>query len=188
MNNMKSKIISTFLELSKDIPINKISINSIIKKANINRSTFYYYFENIDMLILELENELLDEFSKIQKVLFKSLIFGMNKKTINIIDNFINENEELITIFLIENQRINFMDKITKKAFDNILMMSKTDMKSLSKQQEYSLKYLINGQLWLFAYWIKNGKEIEINELIRIARHIITKGPLHSIFNKKTLK
>ena len=44
-------IMESFLELLKNKPFDKITVTDVIEKADINRNTFYYYFENIYDLI-----------------------------------------------------------------------------------------------------------------------------------------
>ncbi len=182
MNKAKAKIIKAFIELSKTTPLQKISINAIIKKAAINRSTFYYYFDTIDMLILELENTLLKEFSKVQKSLYAILIFEIDDNKIkHVIEKLIDNNEDLINLFVVKKQSPTFMDKLSKKALENNMLMSKLVISRLTKRQEYAMKYIINAQLWLFAHWIQHKKDMPIEELIDLGRSMLTRGPINEI-------
>ncbi len=55
--NTKKVLANTFKELSKQKPVNKISINDITKASHLNRNTFYYHFEDIYDLIKWILNE-----------------------------------------------------------------------------------------------------------------------------------
>lgn len=63
--NAKKQIRDTFYKLCEHIEPQKISVNILIKKAGINRSTFYYYFENKQDLIEQLQTEILDTYFSI---------------------------------------------------------------------------------------------------------------------------
>ena len=47
----KKAIAYTFKDLLKEKPFNKITINDIAKKCDINRQTFYYHFKDIRDLV-----------------------------------------------------------------------------------------------------------------------------------------
>lgn len=47
----KKAIAYTFKDLLKEKPFNKITVNDIANKCDINRQTFYYHFQDIRDLI-----------------------------------------------------------------------------------------------------------------------------------------
>ena len=52
-------IIATFLEILQDKSLDKITVKDIVEQAEINRNTFYYYYEDIyDLLDYIFEDEL----------------------------------------------------------------------------------------------------------------------------------
>lgn len=63
MNRNARKLINeTFCSLSAEMDLKKITVKEIIKKAGLNRSTFYYYFEDKYDLIHQLQEEKIEEF------------------------------------------------------------------------------------------------------------------------------
>lgn len=50
----RSLIKTSFLELSKSVPAEKITVKAICEKANINRGTFYYHYLDVPDLIEKL--------------------------------------------------------------------------------------------------------------------------------------
>lgn len=65
--NTELFIQEAFYILGKTSNPHKISINAIIKKAGINRSTFYYYYQDKRDLINKLQNEVLKTYFGILK-------------------------------------------------------------------------------------------------------------------------
>jgi len=58
----KNYIIEAFLYLFRIEEFKKISVSMIVKKAGINRKTFYDYFENREDLLDRVEKNILEEF------------------------------------------------------------------------------------------------------------------------------
>lgn len=52
-------------------PFNEVSVNSIVKKANISRGSFYTYFDNLEALFNYLMNSVKEERFKYARILIK---------------------------------------------------------------------------------------------------------------------
>lgn len=50
----KIAIMTTFMKLLNKNPLNKISVKDIVDECGINRSTFYYHFQDIHSLLVEI--------------------------------------------------------------------------------------------------------------------------------------
>lgn len=50
MNRTKRAIIDVFWQLLKEKPYNKITVQSIVERCQVNRNTFYYHFQDIPSL------------------------------------------------------------------------------------------------------------------------------------------
>lgn len=63
MKNPKSKqaIIDTYIDIRKTTPIEKMTVVSLCKKANINKSTFYVYYQDIFDLCEQIEDIIVEK-------------------------------------------------------------------------------------------------------------------------------
>mgnify|MGYP001940840092 FL=1 len=61
----KSAIKEAFIDLLNEKEIEKITIQDITKRADINRGTFYLHFEDKYLLLDEMENECIAEISNV---------------------------------------------------------------------------------------------------------------------------
>ncbi len=61
----KSSIKDAFFELAAEVGYAKVNVTNIIKKANINRNTFYSHYESKDDLLYKLELEIVRKFQKL---------------------------------------------------------------------------------------------------------------------------
>lgn len=50
-NPIEQRIIQTFMDLSKQMPIEKISVSELCRKCGIQRQTFYNHYSDVDNLI-----------------------------------------------------------------------------------------------------------------------------------------
>ncbi len=51
----------SLVELSKDIPINKITVKLLCEKAELSRNAFYFHYKDINDLISDIENSVINE-------------------------------------------------------------------------------------------------------------------------------
>lgn len=51
MNRTEAAIMEAFLQLLETKPYNKITVKNIVEKCQVNRNTFYYYFQDIPDLM-----------------------------------------------------------------------------------------------------------------------------------------
>lgn len=61
MKRTKELIITAFEELLDEKPLNKISVKDIVERCQVNRNTFYYYFQDIPALIQEVNRNITDQ-------------------------------------------------------------------------------------------------------------------------------
>ncbi len=171
----KGSIRCAFKELYKENHSDKISVSSICKAANINRGTFYYYYNDIYDLMSEMENDLIDGLKKIYPYLIDEML-NKDFSNIEIISELFEYYKDLIILFSdkIENEKIRdeikkvFMDCLSEK-----LNFSSTD--SIEKRNGI-IEYFISGQIGVITWWIKNEKPISINDLFKIIHEINNKG------------
>ena len=57
----KSMMKEALLELLEKKPLDKITVKDVCENADVNRSTFYSYYESIEQLLLEIEDDVLNQ-------------------------------------------------------------------------------------------------------------------------------
>jgi len=56
-SRIKALIENTIIDILKEKPIESITISELCKKANIHRTSFYYYYNNVVEVLYELESK-----------------------------------------------------------------------------------------------------------------------------------
>lgn len=149
---MKSSnfIKKAFYSLCMSKKMNEISVNAIINKARVNRSTFYYYYENKEDMMEQLRNEVIDNFSNIllcKEDLKSSVLerFGhYSAPQVYAICHHIEENKNLFKIWLND-------EKFVEKLLALIVGYSKK-----YSNDEIHCIYAAHGTIGYFNYWVQN--------------------------------
>lgn len=162
----KLVIRNAFLDLLDGLSIEKITVAEICRKAEINRATFYRYYDNQYDLLSSLENEMFDE---IKKSAFQYM--GDIDKLTEIIFYKFSEQKEMWTLLLSDHADLGFLSKIYS-FFDGLF--SKDDS---TKESELRYRFLLYGYSGIFDYWVKNGMKESPSDMARYVskfRHDLT--------------
>ncbi|QSX06919.1 TetR/AcrR family transcriptional regulator [Sedimentibacter sp. zth1] len=139
----KIAIISSFVKLLNEYPLDKITIKDIVDDCGVNRSTFYYYFEDIyallaDLFKMEAEKTILahKDYSSWVDGFIESIEFATkNKKAIYHVYNSLNREH-------LENYIYNVVDdmmiKVVKSQVTD-LNVNELDIKIISDLYKYAL-------------------------------------------------
>lgn len=142
----KLAIRNAFLNLLEKFTIEKITVAEICRTAEINRATFYRYYDNEYDLLSSLENEMFEE--------IKNSVYeyrtDIDKLTEIIFIKF-SEQKELWTLLLSDHADLGFLSKIYA-FFDGYFLKDDS-----TKEKELMYRFLLYGYSGLFDYWVKNG-------------------------------
>lgn len=135
----KKWIRNAFIELlSEKKSLNKITINELVEKADITKTTFYYHYQDIYGVAEEIENEIIQELS---------LLFDDIQN--NIINPDINNYITRITSFLRE------------KESDYRMVINSTDLSYFI----YKIKRIISNRLDLPNLGFSKDKDLRIIQI-----------------------
>lgn len=162
----KLTIRNAFLELLKKVPVEKITVAEICRVAEINRATFYRYYENQYDLLSILENEMFDAI-KASSFEYRN---DINKLTEIIFAKFV-EQKEVWSLMLSDHADLGFQNKIYYFLDE---YFAKTEN---SKESELRYRFLLYGYSGIFDYWVKNGMKESPEDMARYLsefRHDLT--------------
>lgn len=142
----KMVIRSSFLELLCKLPIEKITVAEICRLAEINRATFYRYYENQYDLLSSLENEMFEE---IKKSAYEYR-HDIDKLTEIIFLKF-SEQKDTWTLLLSDHANLSFTSKIYA-FFEEYFTKDYS-----TKESELRYRFLLYGYSGIFDYWVKSG-------------------------------
>ena len=170
------KIVNAFIELLEESSLEQISITDIIKKANLSRPTFYYYYSNKEDLVETTFSKILD---KISSILQEDMTYQEGVVTEML--RYLKENQKLCLTLMTHIPNINEM--IREFIIETILNSDIENVTELMEQSyhipaKYSLivSLLFGGQCTTFGtclalIYTKNRLkplEVTINEASKI--------------------
>lgn len=170
---------ATFLEILAHKDFHKISVQEIIKQADINRSTFYAHFLDKDDLMETIQMDLLEE--------TMGALPSLNIENFDVAEIFqhradflvqkLYEQKELAALLLSKHAEHSFENRMVeqaKKAFFNT-----TDGHDLAIPPRYALNILTGTATNLIITWIRSGFQESTEEfsaiLVKVVPPLLTK-------------
>ena len=163
MENRKIKLSKqllkqAFLELLEEKNIHQISVRELCAKADLNRSTFYVHYEDINYLIRDIEDDILNT------IPFMDYTKKRSQKDIIEFASFIERNKNAI-MALVKNGRL--IDRLIESSVAHVLKEGhKTD-----KEIEYFKfisYYCVGGMFQALLFYMNQGSYLTVKEISNI--------------------
>ncbi len=188
--NTKIKIYDAFLQLLEEKEFIKISILDICAVAGISRTTFYAHYDNTDMLLRELYNDILkdfkNEFTKQDFIdIQKEIDHGeanilVNKDILMIYLSYLKRHQRLVQIF-IKNKNVFFNDENTEELKQYIFIPLYEKMGFLDKAAiSYYYVFYLSGISAITDRWILNYCVESVDYISDLIIECVT----HNVFSK----
>jgi len=171
--NTKNKLTATFFELLNKKKIKDITVLELCKKANINRTTFYKYYKDIDDLALKVEDDLMDDLRKYIVDIKRNYLISFTSKIIEAIS----KNKNVYTKILSDNGDHTFLRKILNLVHEqSIDEWQKLLKKATPKDIDNIYNFIVDGTIGLIEAWIRNNCEDEPNNIAIFINKICMSG------------
>lgn len=82
----KQAIRNALFQIMEEKSIDKITVAEIVQKADINRSTFYFYYEDINDLLRQTENEVFETF--VRSIVLTSFSFSKKEEFVQYLTKY----------------------------------------------------------------------------------------------------
>lgn len=180
----KKAILESFIKMLNEKPMDKITVKDIIEDCGINRSTFYYHFENVyDCLVCVLNEEAARltekhlEYSEWLDGIIEAMSFAMeNRRAIFHIYKSVNRDE-------LENYFYTIFDTVLNKIVEQNINTFVDGLNVTKKEIELIVnlyKYGITGHVFK---WLKDGMPGELIDDIRILG-VMLEGNIREMLEK----
>ena len=165
----KKAIRESVLQLLSEKTIDEISITELSQVAQINRKTFYNYYQNPNQILDELENELAEEFvNAVNASDWSDWYDGENfdfHKIFSCITKSVQENKETYRYLLRIKKTSDIMIKI-----ENRLKIEAIEYfsKYLDMGEDFIvmiMEYVISGMFAVYRKWFSDGQKVPAEEV-----------------------
>ena len=172
-NALKEGLIELMLEKS----INDISVKELTERVDLNRGTFYLHYKDIFDLLEKLEEEILQEFTKILDSYPLDVIYEHPLPLLEEVFLFLKNNSSMFTVLLSNNGDIYFINKIKSiiknKCFTTWGLIFNNKESYIF---DYFYSYTLSGFIGLFSCWLNNGLKESPEEMALLAEKFILNG------------
>ncbi len=164
----KMVIKQALLDLMAEYTLNKITVTDICKQAEINRGTFYSYYNDPFDLLNQIEDEF---FVDIKAVLEKSQVLDDDYAFLVKILEYIAKNSALCRVILGLNGDKLFVQKLVNLAHDKSISEYQALASGATKDDlELIFTFISDGIVGVIQHWLQNDLKQSPEELAELIR------------------
>jgi len=154
VSKSQKRIIHTFIEMRKTIPLERITVTSLVKKADVNKSTFYVYYHDIYDLSEQLESQLVDTI--IASIRHPELIATDTIQFTKELYQSFSQQEQMIMI-LFTNGHTTALPERMLSSLSDIYYKIHPELQG-DLPTDIALRYIIYGGFYTFKDYINNNQ------------------------------
>lgn len=156
-NALRSKqmIRNAFLELLNEKTFEKITATDIIKRADINRSTFYAHYPDAKGLMDEIVGDISQIFQNLLQSIDFSTFFEDPRPILNVVVEFMQENQKLYKMLIKSRMALGVLDKLKQAMIQQVLACPNLPVKDRnSAATEIRVRVLLGGLVDAYRQWL----------------------------------
>ena len=162
----RNLIRQAFYETLKEKSFEKITVTDIVKKADINRSTFYAHYPDVMGLLDEIQEEILDYTQKFMGEIDFSDFFDNPKPYLQNIVKLVSENNELYRLLMTSAMASKQLDKLKSILIDRtIKTLDASDMFRSPFEMEFAIRFFMGGIVDVYTQWLNGVIDCSLEEL-----------------------
>lgn len=169
-----------FVDLMKEKELEKITVTDIVKRADINRGTFYAHYQDTRAVIEQIENEII---AKMLEFLgdFRYKNFFQNPLPLLLkISKWLEADLEFYRILINSNGAEQFLIKL-KNIFVKYLDTDSDAPEHIKGSPEFSIRvnFFTGGIINIYQVWFRGEMDSSLNEIsLEISKLIISNSSL----------
>lgn len=173
----KSAIRNAYLLLLGQMDSSEITVTDIADHADVDRKTIYNYYEGIDAIRNELENELVLKISSsLEQTGFSGFLQDPKTFLESVHGAFTTYRDLTIPLF-----RMNNGTSVFQKLRDSLssryqAFLMKTISPGMQKYSRIYADFLMNGMISVYQEWIQGGMQLSLEEVAKLFLPILSSG------------
>ena len=175
---MKTKraIHSAMTRLLSVKPIEEITVTELSDAAEINRKTFYSYYNSVYMVAEEMEDEIVERFEDTLRIIDFETLLQDPQTTFNTLARIIASDLDFYETILTNRNQVYFLQKIITSLKERIMALYFDRNSKDFELQEYMLEYIISGLVSVYQKWFKSGRKADLGELSKYISMLAVNG------------
>ena len=175
----KSSIKGKFLEIYRTKPLGQISVKEIADACNLSRSTFYFYFEDINGLYQACEQ---DAFKYMETHLPDFVLYTVARDADRYTESIVNhmkmlqQQQDLFTCLLNGSEGSIFRDHWFDMIYQNCEKTISFSRTTSREQRENLIRFFAAGKLNVLANWILSGCQDSPENIALVSAQVLFQG------------
>ena len=173
VRSTKRRLRECLLELLADKPINEISVKELTERADMNRGTFYFHYQDIYDLLRQTEDEF---FAQFDEMLWEAGEdpSGQADPYLRDIFAFLGENRKFCRIMLGPHGDMQFVERVKKRVDDQCSLFWQV-LAPKTEPARYGMynAFIINGCVGLIGQWLNDSAGLTVDKVAELAAKII---------------
>lgn len=157
-------------------PIEEITVTELADAAEINRKTFYNYYNSVYMVAEEMEDEIVERFEDTLRIIDFETLLQDPQTTFNTLARIIASDLDFYETILTNRNQVFFLQKIITSLKERIMALYFDRNSKDFELQEYMLEYIISGLVSVYQKWFKSGRKTDIEELSKYISMLAVNG------------
>lgn len=164
----KQKLMDAYIALLKCDSDKPITASSVIKQAQVNRSTFYEYFDNVEDLRHAVEDVLIENMAETAKHVLET---NNDADITDIITNAYIQHGEMIGLF-IGRQGSSYFATRAKEYFQPMLAQILGEKVS-PQELPYVAEFMVSGLQSYYGLWFREKQTFPLDKLVPLAKTLV---------------
>ncbi len=168
-----------FLELLQEKEAAKITVTDIVKRADINRGTFYAHYQDVHAVMEQIENEIIDKMMEFLSALDRGNFYNDPTPLLLQVSQYLSENLDYYRVLINSRESGTFLDKLKDIFVSFMVNDAHLPAETRGTPQFVAQAYFIAGGVCnLYQAWFHGAISMSLEELARSVGAISANVPL----------
>ena len=172
VRNTKRRLRESLMKLLKKKPLSTVTVKELTDDADVNRSTFYFHYQDVKAMVKEMEDAFFKDFSSAL-----SAIDQKSHESITILVRCLESHMGLCRIVLGENGDMEFLEQMKAIIEEKCSRIWKAAVPQMSEADMGILdSFLIGGTVSVLQNWVRSEPRQTADELAAVLNRLIFDG------------
>ena len=172
VRNTKRRLYESLMKLVGKKPLNQVTVKELTDDADVNRSTFYFHYQDVNSMVLEMEDRFLEDFSVALTALEQK-----SHDFIAILVRCLENHRDLCKLLLGSNGDMAFVEKMKAIVAEKCSKIWKDAVPELTDVEASAMDtFLIGGVMSTLQTWILSETRVPASEITGILNRLIFDG------------
>lgn len=175
----KKLMTQTLFRLMQDKPLTEITVRELAEACDINRGTFYMYYQDIYDMLNQIEDEMFLRFGAILAEQEANIEARDTYPFLKALASFADENRSMCKVLLSPHGDMRFLERLNRLLEDKCHAEWQKFHASISEEEfELGYSFVIFGCIGMLRTWITSDQPISPDHLAKMADLLLRKGAL----------